>query len=177
MTFTAPACKAWLLAHVITSLGWLGAVTAFFALAIVGLASTDAGLVTSSYRIMWTLTWTTILPLCLASLVIGIVQSLGTPWGLLRHYWVVFKLAISVLSTLILLLLHTQPIRMVSDLAAAGELTPGAHLPVRIQMIVASGLAIVAPLIATALSIYKPRGITPWTPQDPATPGSPRAGP
>jgi hypothetical protein len=33
-----------------------------------------------------------------------VVQSLGTPWGLFRHYWVVFKLLITAFATIILLI-------------------------------------------------------------------------
>ena len=44
------------------------------------------------------------MPLCFASLFSGLVQSLGTEWGLFRHYWVLFKLLINVLPTALLLL-------------------------------------------------------------------------
>ncbi|HEU4747191.1 MAG TPA: hypothetical protein VFS56_01730, partial [Gemmatimonadaceae bacterium] len=45
-----------------------------------------------------------IVPLTLASLLTGLVQSLGTEWGVFRHYWVVFKLLINVFSTIVLLM-------------------------------------------------------------------------
>jgi hypothetical protein len=32
--------------------------------------------------------WLVIMPLSVATLVSGLVQALGTTWGLLRHYWV-----------------------------------------------------------------------------------------
>lgn len=102
-----------------------------------------------------------ILPLCLASLVTGIVQSLGTVWGLFRHYWVVTKLAINVVSTLILLV-HLRPIDLIADVASGPSFMPGEHLQVRVQMAVASGLAIAALLLATILSVYRPRGLTPY---------------
>jgi hypothetical protein len=37
-------------------------------------------------------TWIVIVPLSLAALLTGVVQSLGTPWGLFRHRWIVAKL-------------------------------------------------------------------------------------
>jgi len=52
-------------------------------------------------------TWFVIVPLAFAALITGIVQSLGTTWGLFRHYWVVVKFVLTVLAT-ILLLLHTS---------------------------------------------------------------------
>ena len=45
-----------------------------------------------------------IVPLALAALVTGVVSALGTTWGLLRHYWVVTKLVVVVIATVVLLL-------------------------------------------------------------------------
>ena len=55
-------------------------------------------------------TWFVIVPLSLAALLTGVVESLGTTWGLFRHYWIVTKLLLTVLATIILLV-HTQPNR------------------------------------------------------------------
>jgi hypothetical protein len=41
--------------------------------------------------------------LAFASLLTGFIQSLGTPWGLFRHYWVLVKLLLTVFSTVVLL--------------------------------------------------------------------------
>lgn len=40
-----------------------------------------------------------IVPLSLGSLLTGRVQSLGTTWGLFRHYWVLMKFQITILAT------------------------------------------------------------------------------
>jgi len=93
--------------------------------------------------------------------VTGIIQSLGTVWGLFRHYWVLVKLVINLLSTLILLV-HMQPIDAITSIAAAGPIVGGDHLQVRVQMAVASGLALLALLVAIVLSVYKPQGLTPY---------------
>lgn len=96
-----------------------------------------------------------IAPLSFAPLLTGPILSLGTPRGLFQHYWIVVKLVITVLST-IFLLPHIQPI---SYLAAEGTLS-SADLSMRIQMVVASAAALLALLAATALGVYKPRGMT-----------------
>jgi membrane-bound metal-dependent hydrolase YbcI (DUF457 family) len=101
-----------------------------------------------------------IVPLSLAPLLTGPLLSLGTPWGLFRHYWILVKLVITVLSTLILLM-HLQPISYLSRVAAAGTLS-STDLPVQIQMVAASAAALLALLVATALAVYKPRGLTPY---------------
>lgn len=49
---TPPLRKFALTAHVISSVGWLGAVAAFLALAVAGLAGRDARLVRASYLAM-----------------------------------------------------------------------------------------------------------------------------
>jgi len=150
-----------LTAHIVASVGWFGAVAAFLALAVVGLVSPDALLVRSAYAVMSALARYAILPLCLASLATGIIQALGTVWGLFRHYWVLVKLAINLLSTLILLV-HMRPIDAIASIAAAGPIVGGDHLQVRVQMAVASSLALLALLVATVLSVYKPQGLTPY---------------
>src|SRR5918997_572837 len=99
MTLAPPLRKLALTAHVTTSVGWLGAVAAFLALAIAGLAGDDGPTVRRAYVGAEVITWAVIVPLCLASLVTGVVQSLGTSWGLVRHWWVLIKLALTVVAT------------------------------------------------------------------------------
>src|SRR5262245_36929126 len=92
--------------HITSSVGWLGSVAAFLALSIAGLSSPDSQMVRSAYMAMHLTTWYVIVPLCLASLLTGVVESFGTSWGLFRHYWVVTKLLLTLLATVILLV-HT----------------------------------------------------------------------
>jgi hypothetical protein len=148
-----------LTAHVVTSVGWLGAVAAFLALAVAGLVAPDQETIRGAYLAAAVVTWWVIVPLCLASLLTGVLQSLGTSWGLLRHYWVVFKLVLTVAATL-LLLLHTQPIDHLARLSGDGAaFTPDLD-PVRIQLLADSGAALLVLLVASALAVYKPRGVT-----------------
>ncbi|MDQ8706530.1 hypothetical protein RCO28_29255 [Streptomyces sp. LHD-70] len=151
--------KAALTAHVMCSVGWLGSVAVFLALAITGLTSTDGQLAGAVYVAMEVTTWSVIVPLSLASLLTGVIQSLGTPWGLLRHYWVVVKLALTVLAT-VLLLVHTQPIAYVADMAAGSAVT-GAELGgLRVQLVADAAAALLVLLTTTALSVFKPQGRT-----------------
>lgn len=57
------------------------------ALAVSGLTSADVQTVRAAYLAMDLIGWFVIVPLSLASLLTGLVQSLGTRWGLFRHYW------------------------------------------------------------------------------------------
>jgi hypothetical protein len=159
----APAIRKFALTvHVTTSVGWLGAVVSFLALAIAGLTSHSVQTPRAAYLAMDMITWFAIVPFCTASLVSGIVESVGTPWGLFKHYWVLFKLLLTVVATGILLL-HTQPISYIADVAARTTLS-GAHLvQLRIQLAADAGAAVIVLLVTTALAVYKPRGVTPWS--------------
>lgn len=151
--------KLALTAHVVFSVGWLGAVAGFVDLAIVGLSNRDAQMVRAAYIGMNLIGWFVIVPLCVVSLLTGLIQSLGTTWGLFRHYWVVAKVVITVPSTL-LLLLHMQPIGRLALVAAETTLSGADLRGMRIEVVVQACAALLALLVATLLSVYKPRGMT-----------------
>lgn len=148
-----------LTAHITASLGWLGAVAAFLALVIAGLTGSSPQTVRGAYVSMELVGWGVIVPLAGASLLTGVTQSLGTAWGLFRHYWVIAKLLITVLAT-VLLLVHTQPVGHLADAAARAALAGGELEGMRIQLLVDAAAAAVALLTAAGLSVFKPRGIT-----------------
>lgn len=148
-----------LLAHIVTSVGFLGAVASFLVLAWVGLSSPDPQHVRAAYVAGAMITWRIIVPLSFASVLTGLIVSLGTAWGLFRHYWVLIKFVITIFATAVLMI-HTQPVDHMSRMAAATDLAPGDLLGARVQLVVASGAAVLALLTTTALSIYKPRGLT-----------------
>src|SRR5829696_9370988 len=104
MALTIRLRKLALTAHVVSSVGWLGAVTAFLALSIAGLTSKDPQTVRGAYLVMELTGWVVLIPLSLASLATGLVCSLGSSWGLFRHYCVLFKLVINLVATIVLLL-------------------------------------------------------------------------
>ena len=161
MIMTPALRRLTLTAHVTSSVGWLGAVAAFLALAVAGLSSRDPQLVRAAYLAMELTGWFVIIPFCLASLPTGVIQSLGTEWGLFRHYWVVAKLLITVLATIILFV-HMQPIGHVARVAAETTMSGTDLRQLRIQLVADAAAALFALLIATTLSIYKPRGLTPY---------------
>jgi hypothetical protein len=148
-----------LTAHVLASIGWFGAVVVFLVLAVTGLASHDTRVVTASYIAMELTGRWVIVPFCFAALVTGIVQSLATRWGLFRHYWVLIKLVLTIVVTA-LLLLHTQPMREMADLATTRTLLPDDHRGMRLQLVFDAGAALAVLVVVTVLAVYKPRGMT-----------------
>jgi hypothetical protein len=148
--------KLALTAHVTASVGWLGATACFLGLSVVGLASDDDEKVRAAYVAMDSIGWLVLVPLALASLLTGLIQSLGTHWGLFRHYWVLFKLGINAFATIVLLL-YMQALASQADLAAASisidvvrDPSPALH----------AAAALLLLLVAAGLGVYKPRGMT-----------------
>jgi hypothetical protein len=161
MLMTLRARRIALTAHVSCSVGWLGAVAGFLALAVTGLRSEDPQLIRAAYLAMDRTTWFVILPFAAASLLTGVISSIGTAWGLFRYYWVLVKLLITLFSTSVLLI-HVQPIERLGRAAASSSTLSSDLHQVRVMMVVASGIALAALLFLTALSVYKPRGLTPY---------------
>lgn len=150
-----------LTAHITLSVGWLGAVVAYLSLALSGFLGQDAGTARAAYVTMEVIGWSALVPLSLAALLSGLVQSLGTEWGLFRHYWVVTKLVLTLAATGVLL----AHMRAVSDMAALAATTPvsGAELgPLRLQLVIHAVGGLLVLLAATALSVFKPWGRTPY---------------
>ena len=111
--------KSLLILHISCSVGMLGTVAAFLLLAIIAVARNDPQTLQAAYLSMDMLARLLILPLVLASLVIGVVQSLLSNWGLFRHWWIVVKLVVSIIVPVVLLL-QMPGIRLVAAAAAAG---------------------------------------------------------
>ena len=149
--------KLALTVHIIFSVGWLGAVAGFLALNIAGLTSPDPQTVPAAYLAMDIIGWFVILPCSVGAVVTGLVQSLGTQWGLFKYYWVTVKFLLTIAATL-LLLLHMQPITHAAQLAA--EVPPGnAELyAAGKQLLVDACAAMVLLLAIIAISVYKPWG-------------------
>ena len=160
MTLKPVPRKLLLTVHITSSVGWFGTVVGFLALAVTGLASDDAQVVRSVYLAMELIARYAIVPFCLASLFTGIASSLASEWGLFRHYWIVMKLLITLIST-IGLLVHLQPIHYLSVAAAENALSRS-HLQMQTQLVVVSSAALLALLVATVLSVFKPKGLTPY---------------
>ena len=150
-----------LTAHITFSVGWLGAVVAYLAIDIAGLTSRDAEMVRAAYVSMELIGWYVIVPFSLATLLAGLVESLGTQWGLFRYWWVSVKFLLTTTATIVLLR-HMPSVTRMSAVARDMTLSATDFRAPRIQLVVhaAGGLAVL--LAATVLSVYKPWGMTPY---------------
>jgi hypothetical protein len=111
--------------HIVASLGWLALVVAVVAYPAMQI---NAAL---------------LVPTVAVSIGTGLVLALGTPYGLVRYWWILAKLATSV------------ALAVAGSVALAGVLPRGAVLPGRI-------IALVVLFVLVCLSVAKPRARTPW---------------
>jgi hypothetical protein len=101
--------------------------------------------------------WWVIVPLSFAALLSGLVQSLGTRWGLLRHWWIVAKLVLTIVAVVVLVQ-HMQDVSQVALMARQMNLT---NSDLRPELIHAGGGLLVV-FAAMVLSVFKPWGMTPY---------------
>ena len=155
-----PLRKFVLTVHIITSVGWIGAAAAFLPLAIIVLSSQDNQVVRSAYLAMDVIARFIIVPSSLGAFLTGTVLSLFTPWGLFRHYWVLLKFLINVVAILVLLS-YMNTLSQLVGVATKATLSSADLLGLRAPTSVAhAGGALLFLLVATVLSVYKPRGLT-----------------
>jgi hypothetical protein len=158
MTMTPGLRKFALTAHLTFSVGWIGAVVAYLALGIAAMTSQEVQTMRAAWIAMELTGWYVIVPLALASLLTGLVMSLGTRWGLFRHYWVLFSLLLTIFAVIVLLL-HMPTVTFLADVAAqADEATLG-----RVGGdLFHPSFGLLVLLVIQVLNIYKPRGLTPY---------------
>lgn len=153
--------KLGLMAHVVFSVGWIGAVGAFLALAIAALSGGQE-VSRAAYLAMNVVGQDVLIPFSVLSLISGVVQSLGTRWGLFKHYWVVVKLVLTIVATVALFLHQFTAVAEAAKLAAGAGSVALRAVSLRqlgVQLRGDAGLALLLLLIATALAVYKPWGL------------------
>lgn len=158
MAMTPGVRKFALATHLTLSVGWIGAVAGYMALDIVGATSQDTQMLRAAYLAMDLIARYVIVPLAFASLATGLVMSLGTKWGLFRHYWVLFSLVITTIATIVLLL-ETQTISYLAGIAVSPT-TSGDDLRALPSTLGHSVGGTIVLLLVLFLNIYKPRGLT-----------------
>jgi hypothetical protein len=167
------ARRAVLTLHVVVSVGWLGLDLGLLALGVTGLTTDDPETIRAAYLSMDVFADVLIIPISLTALLSGVVLSLGTHWGLVRHYWVLAKFVL----TLIAATASTFALR--GSIAEAADRVSGVPLsevdpgPVGVSLVFAPTVALTLYVIMTALSVYKPWGRTRWARVTPA-PGTAR---
>jgi hypothetical protein len=158
VTLSPPLRKLALTIHLTSSVGWIGAVVAYLALGVAAVTSSDVQTIRAAWTAMELTGWWVIFPLAIAALLTGLVMSLGTRWGLFRHYWVLISLGLTLVCTAVLLL-HMPT---VSTMAAFAQTADVAELRALGGDLVHPGIGLVLLLLITGLNVDKPVGLTPY---------------
>jgi membrane-bound metal-dependent hydrolase YbcI (DUF457 family) len=158
MTMPPRLRKFALTAHVTLSVGWIGAATAYIALDVAAATSQDSQGLRAAYIGMELIARYVIVPLAFASLLTGLVMSVGTQWGLFRHYWVLISLLLTIIATAVLLA-ETKTISYFADIAADLTTSSDAHRALGSTLVHSVGGTVVL-LVILVLNTYKPRGMT-----------------
>ena len=80
--------------HVVVSVGLLGEVAAFLAIAVRASGSHDPAFAAAAYDLLAMFQLLFGIPLSFLALASGVTLGLGTKWGVLRHPWVAAKLVL-----------------------------------------------------------------------------------
>lgn len=115
--------------------------------------SADVQTVRGAYTAMEIVVVYVIGPLAVASVLIGAVNGLGTPWGLLRHYWVLVKLLLTVVAATVVLIEIPTVVYLAQAAASAAD---PRDLPGTLLHSI-GGLVVL--LITLLLSVFKPPGM------------------
>jgi hypothetical protein len=158
MTLSGPSRKLALAIHLTVSVGWIGSVGAYLALDVLTATSEQAETLRAAYQGMEVIARNVIVPLAFASLVTGVVVSLGTKWGLFRHWWVLISFLLTLGATGVLL----SEVRVISVGAAmaADPATSADQLLAMPSTLPHSVGGLVVLLAVQVLNIYKPQGLT-----------------
>ncbi|MEV0086478.1 hypothetical protein [Saccharopolyspora sp. NPDC050642] len=155
------AYKLWSTVHLVVASAWLGVTAAKL---VLGLAAVLTGAPPRAQSLYLAVDAVDVAfpPLAIATLLSGVVLSLGTRWGLLRHYWVVTKLVLTVAVIVTAVQLEDRHVRRA---VPALEWRDGGTFfdaqPWSAGLLLALPVAHLIMLVAaTVLSVYKPWGRT-----------------
>lgn len=141
--------------HSVASSVWLGLTAGLLALGIKAYTSGSPDVATFAYRAMDVFGDYVLVPVSLATLISGVVLSLGTPWGLIRYKWVAWKFVLTLITVGLVLFSLAPGLSENAELAMAGAPV------IDVNLIVVPTVASSAYVFMLALSILKPWGLTP----------------
>jgi uncharacterized membrane protein len=161
MRLSRSARRFTILLHILVSVSWIGADLVIGVLSFTGLTTDDPRTMATAYTAIGMFAVPLLMTLGLLTLATGLMLGLGTRFGLVRYWWVVVKLVISVVLTVLVVV----ALRPALDDAAAESAIVDPTLPerldqVRFNMIFPPLVSTTALLLATWLGVYKPWGLT-----------------
>jgi ribose/xylose/arabinose/galactoside ABC-type transport system permease subunit len=146
--------------HITLSVGWIGAVCAYLVLVVMAMSGQDTQTLHAAWIAMGLIGWYILVPFALASLLTGLVMSLGTRWGLFRHYWVLTSFALTLVATVVLLQ-HMRTVSAFAHMAAEADRADVGRLRGALWgELLHAGVGLLVLLTIEMLNVYKPQGMT-----------------
>jgi hypothetical protein len=148
--------KGVLVAHIVAAGAWIGLDVMLGVLVFTPLLTSDPAVAALCYQVLPLLLWPILLS-GLTCLVTGVVLGAGSHHGLVRYWWVLVKLVLNIVLTLLVLVLLRPGL---DEAAVVGrQLATGAAVSADLSNLVfppiVSGTSLV---VATVLAVYKPWG-------------------
>jgi hypothetical protein len=147
--------KVVLTVHVLASVGWIGACAAYLTLTVAASTSDSPDTVRAAFVSM-EIVYFALVPLAAAALLTGLIQAVGTNWGLFRHYWVLAKLVLTFMAIAVMVL-NLDSVSSHADHVSHGSVVESGAAAHQFRH-AAGGLVILG--LAATLGLYKPRGLT-----------------
>jgi hypothetical protein len=163
---TPTARKAVLVLHAITGIGWMGVDIAVFVLLMTARTTDDPALVVSGFTAIRMIVPIAVPPLSLGILVTGLILGLGTRWGLVRYWWVLIKLLLSLVMTVLVfvsLVPAVNSIAVLSTTATSADAVRASLGALPTQLMFPPIVSFLMLGVAAILSIFKPWRRTPWS--------------
>jgi len=146
--------------HITLAVGWIGGALAYLILVAAAMTSEDLLTLRAAWIGIEMIGWYLIVPLAVTSLLTGLVMSVGTPWGLLRHYWVLISLVLTTVATAVLLQ-HMPTVSAFARVAAEPAIADVGALRAGLRgELLHAGLGLLVLFMIEALNVYKPLGMT-----------------
>jgi hypothetical protein len=170
-TLSRPVRRINLVLHVAVSVGWLGMDAVLLVLGATAALTGDPELTRACYLAMDAAGGLMLVPIALLTLLTGLVAGMGTKWGLVRYWWVLVKLVLTLAAA-------TASIFLLRANLASAAAETGMPLPdlgrYELDLVIAPTVALVLYTTMVVLSVLKPWGRTGWGRPVPVRPAAGR---
>lgn len=157
------ARRSWLVAHILCAVGWMGADVLLAILVLTGRLSDDGPTVAAVYTVAGLVIPLAVPVLAVGMVVTGVVLGLGSKWGLVQWRWVLVKLVIGLVLTVLVFLLLVPGAQSIPDgLAGTADEVRAAVGRAGEDLLFPPFVSFAALLFALVLSVFKPWGRTRW---------------
>lgn len=146
--------QAVLVLHILSAGAWVGVDVVVGALVLVG-RSDDPATAGLAYRALGSFVVVPMLTAALVCLATGLLLGLATKWGLVRYWWVLVKLVITLVLTVLIVvaLWPAMPDAVLHGQQLEAGVTPTADVA---DLVFPPIVSLTALSVATVLSVYKP---------------------